>query len=78
MFKTVNEEFNLERANKFWEEAEDLVRKTAIRYGLDAALDCAIEDGRVDKEQFLFDLFDYGEWKPTVAEIYGAIYYVTK
>lgn len=57
---------DLERANKFWDEARSRVLRIA------EAADLRVEIAEHDDE-FLFDLFDCGDHVPTDEEIVEAI-----
>lgn len=57
---------DIERANKFWEDARNRVLRVA------QAADLQIEIAEHDDE-FLFDLFDCGDYVPTDSEIVEAI-----
>ena len=57
---------DIERANEFWANARSRVLRTA------EAADLRVESAEHDDE-FLFDLFDCGEYVPTDAEIVEAI-----
>ena len=57
---------DIERANEFWANARSRVLRTA------EAADLRVEIAEHDDE-FLFDLFDCGEYVPTDAEIVEAI-----
>ena len=63
----------LMEANKFWEKAEDRVWKVAIANDLDSGIECAMELYGFKMDEFLFDLFDYGEFNPTDEDIVVAI-----
>lgn len=57
---------DLERANKFWSDARQ--RVLAIAAAADLQITLAEHD-----DEFLFDLFDCGDYVPTDAEIIEAI-----
>ena len=57
---------DLERANKFWNDAS--LRVLAIAEAADLQITLAEHD-----DEFLFDLFDCGDYTPTDAEIIDAI-----
>ena len=57
---------DLERANKFWSDARQ--RVLAIAEAADLRITLAEHD-----DEFLFDLFDCGDYTPTDAEIIDAI-----
>ena len=57
---------DLERANKFWSDARQ--RVLAIAAAADLQITLAEHD-----DEFLFDLFDCGDYTPTDAEIIDAI-----
>ena len=60
-------------ANRFWEKAEDRVWRVAVANNLDAGFECAMELTGFNMDEFLFDLFDYGEFNPTDEDIVVAI-----
>lgn len=64
---------NVIAANKFWEKAEERVWKVAFANDLDSGIECAMELYGFDMNEFLFDLFDYGEFNPTDEDILVAI-----
>lgn len=57
---------DIERANQFWENA----RARVLEVAQEAGLEISIEE---HDDDFLFDLFDYGDYEPTDAEIIEAI-----
>lgn len=57
---------DIERANQFWEDALARVMRVAEEAGLEVSL----ED---HADEFLFDLFDCGDYEPTDAEIIEAV-----
>lgn len=57
---------DLERANKFWDNARQ--RVLAIAEAADLRITLEEHD-----DEFLFDIFDYGDYAPTDAEIIEAI-----
>ena len=66
-------EVKLKEANKFWEKAEDRVWKVARANDMDAGLECLMELTDFNFDEFLFDLFDYGEFNPTDYDILVAL-----
>lgn len=62
---------DLEAANKFWEEAKARVERIAAENGL--AIELLDHD-----DEFLFDLYDSGEYVPTDEEVLEAIEEVQK
>lgn len=60
-------------AEKFWNAAEERVTTVMFANNLDAAVDCAEENGDFCMQDFLFDLFDYGDYEPTDEEIVAAL-----
>lgn len=62
------------RADRFWEaEAECGFWRVVEQNGLEDAVENAIETGALDIDQFMFDLWDNGEHKPTDTEILNEV-----
>ncbi len=57
---------DIERANQFWENAQARVLELAKAAGLEISL-------KEHDDEFLYDLFDDGDYEPTDAEIIAAI-----
>ena len=66
-------EEKLNKANKFWERAEERVWKVAFANDLDSGIECAMELYGFNMDEFLFDLFDCGEFIPSDEDILEAI-----
>ena len=60
-------------AENFWSKAADRVMQVAFDNNLDAAYDYACEEEILDPIEFLFDLFDHGDYEPTDEEIVAAL-----
>jgi len=59
----------MEAANKFWDNADDRVIRVAYQRGLDITV---AECGDL-YDDFLYELFDYGDYNPTDDEIAEAL-----
>ena len=57
---------DIDRVSQFWDSARARVLEIAEAAGLDISLE-------EHDDEFLFDLFDYGDYEPTDAEIIEAI-----
>lgn len=60
-------------AEKFWREAEKRVNRIMFANNLDAAADYAEENGEFNMDDFLYEVFDYGDHNPTDDEILTAL-----
>lgn len=62
------------KVDRFWEvEAECTFWRVVEQNGLEDATENAIEIGMLDIDQFLFDMWDNGEYKPTDIEILNEV-----
>lgn len=60
-------------ANAFWERAEDHVWQIAGQHRMAGNLNTALQNSGYSMAEFLFDVYDGGDYIPTDAEIFDAI-----